>query len=160
MIRLLEDWTITAFVNISLPAMLINPVQEGEDYGKGVIFYLRENKVMGGSETFDELKVIQAIIRYRIVDSRDAFKDKPTCLWLTEHLGDAGGWSASLECVQQNVNRQEVIHNWENCTVQLLLFSGYLRRVDNIIVLRILKEGRQYDDLTEVAKLFNIHATE
>ena len=75
-------------------------------------------------------------------------------------LIDAGGWSASLERVQQNVNRQEVIHNWENCTVQLLLFSGYLRRVDNIIVLRILKEGRQYDDLTEVAKLFNIHATE
>ena len=26
--------------------------------------------------------------------------------------------------------------------------------------LRILKEGRQYDDLTEVAKLFNIHAAE
>ena len=45
MIRLLEDWTIT-LVDISIPAMLINPVQEGEDYGKGVIFYLRENKVM------------------------------------------------------------------------------------------------------------------
>ena len=48
MIRLLEDWTITALVDISLPAMLINPVKEGEDYGKGVIFYLRENKVMIG----------------------------------------------------------------------------------------------------------------
>ena len=47
MIRLLEDWTIT-LVDISIPAMLINPVQEGEDYGKGVIFYLRENKVMNG----------------------------------------------------------------------------------------------------------------
>ena len=47
MIRLLEDLTITALVDISLPAMLINPVQEGEDYGKGVIFYLRENKVIG-----------------------------------------------------------------------------------------------------------------
>ena len=29
-----------------------------------------------------------------------------------------------------------------------------------VVVLRILKEGRQYDDLTEVAKLFNIHAAE
>ena len=49
MIRLLEDWTIPASVDISLPAMLKNPVQEGEDYGKGVIFYLRENKVMNGA---------------------------------------------------------------------------------------------------------------
>ena len=24
----------------------MNPAQEGEDYGKGVIFYLRENKVI------------------------------------------------------------------------------------------------------------------
>ena len=24
---------------------LMHPVKEGEDYGKGVIFYLRENKV-------------------------------------------------------------------------------------------------------------------
>ena len=28
------------------------------------------------------------------------------------------------------------------------------------IVCRILKEGKSYDDLTEVAKLFNIHETE
>ena len=27
---------------------LMHPVKEGEDYGKGVIFYLRENKVRGG----------------------------------------------------------------------------------------------------------------
>ena len=106
----------------------MHPVQEGEDYGKGVIFYLRENKVMGGSETFDELKVIQAIIRYRIVDSRDEFKDKVTCLWLTEPLGDAGGWSASLECVQQNVNREEVIllnKIKSLCKLFSTFFSGY-----------------------------------
>ena len=30
----------------------------------------------------------------------------------------------------------------------------------HFFVLRILKEGRQYDDLPEVAKLFNIHAAE
>jgi len=61
-------------------------LKEGEDYGKGVIFYLRENKVVG------------------------------VLLW--------------------NVfNRMSIAR-------------------------RILKEGRQYDDLTEVAKLFNIHATE
>merc|ERR1712060_489426 len=61
-------------------------LKEGEDYGKGVIFYLRENKVVG------------------------------VLLW--------------------NVfNRMSIAR-------------------------RILKEGRQYDDLTEVAKLFNIHAAE
>jgi len=60
--------------------------QEGEDYGKGVIFYLRDNKVVG------------------------------VILW--------------------NVfNRMSIAR-------------------------RILKEGKSYDDLTEVAKLFNIHATE
>lgn len=38
----------------------MNPAQEGEDYGKGVIFYLRENKVIlgGGSEIFDRLLLI------------------------------------------------------------------------------------------------------
>lgn len=61
-------------------------VQEGEDYGKGVIFYLRDNKVVG------------------------------VILW--------------------NVfNRMSIAR-------------------------RILKEGKSYDDLTEVAKLFNIHAAE
>jgi len=70
-----------------IPAGAVQPdLQEGEDYGKGVIFYLRENKVVG------------------------------VLLW--------------------NVfNRMSIAR-------------------------RILKEGRQYDDLAEVAKLFNIHATE
>jgi len=69
------------------PAASSQPeLKEGEDYGKGVIFYLRENKVVG------------------------------VLLW--------------------NVfNRMSIAR-------------------------RILKEGRQYDDLTEVAKLFNIHAAE
>ena len=40
-----ENWTYI------LAMYLVHPVQEGEDYGKGVIFYLRENKVKGG-ETF------------------------------------------------------------------------------------------------------------
>jgi len=73
-------------------AAKINPgshepdLKAGEDYGKGVIFYLRDNKVVG------------------------------VLLW--------------------NVfNRMSIAR-------------------------RILKEGRTYDDLTEVAKLFNIHATE
>jgi len=73
-------------------AAKINPggaepdIKAGEDYGKGVIFYLRDNKVVG------------------------------VLLW--------------------NVfNRMSIAR-------------------------RILKEGRTYDDLTEVAKLFNIHATE
>jgi len=61
-------------------------IQDGEDYGKGVIFYLREKKVVG------------------------------VVLW--------------------NVfNRMSIAR-------------------------RILKEGKEYDDLTEVAKLFNIHETE
>jgi len=70
-----------------VPAGSAQPdLKEGEDYGKGVIFYLRENKVVG------------------------------VLLW--------------------NVfNRMSIAR-------------------------RILKEGRQYDDLAEVAKLFNIHATE
>jgi len=60
--------------------------QEGEDYGKGVIFYLKENKIVG------------------------------VLLW--------------------NVfNRMNIAR-------------------------RVLKEGKSYDDLTEVAKLFNIHAAE
>eukprot|EP00092_Neocalanus_flemingeri_P006078 GFUD01006549.1.p1 GENE.GFUD01006549.1~~GFUD01006549.1.p1 ORF type:complete len:776 (-),score=275.19 GFUD01006549.1:170-2497(-) len=73
-------------------AAKINPgnaepaLKDGEDYGKGVIFYLRENKVVG------------------------------VVLW--------------------NVfNRMSIAR-------------------------RILKEGKSYDDLTEVAKLFNIHAAE
>jgi len=61
-------------------------LKDGEDYGKGVIFYLRDNKVVG------------------------------VVLW--------------------NVfNRMSIAR-------------------------RILKEGKSYDDLTEVAKLFNIHAAE
>jgi hypothetical protein len=32
--------------------------------------------------------------------------------------------------------------------------------VDDDCTSRILKEGKKYDDLSEVAKLFNIHATE
>jgi len=70
-----------------LPAGSSQPeLKEGEDYGKGVIFYMRENKVVG------------------------------VLLW--------------------NVfNRMSIAR-------------------------RILKEGKKYDDLTEVAKLFNIHATE
>jgi len=61
-------------------------LKEGENYGKGVIFYLRDNKVVG------------------------------VILW--------------------NVfNRMSIAR-------------------------RILKEGKSYDDLTEVAKLFNIHAAE
>lgn len=61
-------------------------VPEGEDYGKGVIFYLREKKVVG------------------------------VVLW--------------------NVfNKMSIAR-------------------------RILKEGKEYDDLTEVAKLFNIHEKE
>jgi len=68
------------------PAGAEPALKEGEDYGKGVIFYLRDNKVVG------------------------------VVLW--------------------NVfNRMSIAR-------------------------RILKEGRSYDDLTEVAKLFNIHATE
>jgi len=61
-------------------------LKDGEDYGKGVIFYLRDNKVVG------------------------------VVLW--------------------NVfNRMSIAR-------------------------RILKEGKSYDDLAEVAKLFNIHAAE
>ena len=64
---------------------------------------------------------------------------------------NSGGWSAPLECVQQNVNREEVIS-------MMIMQNQKLETIS--FVLRILKEGRQYDDLTEVAKLFNIHATE
>jgi len=68
------------------PGVAEPDIKAGEDYGKGVIFYLRDNKVVG------------------------------VLLW--------------------NVfNRMSIAR-------------------------RILKEGRTYDDLTEVAKLFNIHATE
>jgi len=68
------------------PSTSDHVAKEGEDYGKGVIFYLRDNKVVG------------------------------VILW--------------------NVfNRMSIAR-------------------------RILKEGKTYDDLTEVAKLFNIHATE
>ena len=56
-----------------------------------------------------------------------------------------------MECVQQNVNREEVIS-------MMIMQNQKLETIS--FVLRILKEGRQYDDLTEVAKLFNIHATE
>merc|ERR1719186_1818702 len=68
------------------PAVADTPKAEGQNYGKGIIFYLRDNVVVG------------------------------VVLW--------------------NVfNRMPIAR-------------------------RILKEGRGYDDLTEVAKLFNIHATE
>ena len=52
---------------------------------------------------------------------------------------NSGGWSAPLECVQQNVNREEVIsmmimfgkiRNWK----QFVLFSGYWRRADNMTI--------------------------
>merc|ERR1712126_505313 len=45
----------------------------------------------------------------------------------------------------------------ENKVVGVLLWNVFNRMS---IARRILKEGRQYDDLTEVAKLFNIHAAE
>ena len=60
--------------------------QEGEDYGKGVIFYLRESKIVG-------------VVMWNVF------------------------------------NRMPIAR-------------------------RILKEGKSYDDLTEVAKLFNIHESE
>merc|ERR1712060_961882 len=68
------------------PGVAEPDIKAGEDYGKGVIFYLRDNKV-----------------------------------------------------------------------VVVLLWNVFNRMS---IARRILKEGRSYDDLTEVAKLFNIHATE
>jgi len=68
------------------PGTVDQTLKDGEDYGKGVIFYLRDNKVVG------------------------------VVLW--------------------NVfNRMSIAR-------------------------RILKEGKSYDDLTEVAKLFNIHSVE
>ena len=87
----------------------MSPDQEGEDYGKGVIFYLRENKVMNGKH----------LLHWKVKSYSSARSDstyKPTCsnepTMLKElPLIDAGGWSASLERVQQNVNCQEVIKN-------------------------------------------------
>ena len=68
------------------PSKVADVTKEDEDYGKGVIFYMRDSKIVG------------------------------VVLW--------------------NVfNRMSIAR-------------------------RILKEGKTYDDLTEVAKLFNIHETE
>ena len=43
--KIVENWKYDRHWILAM--YLMHPVQEGEDYGKGVIFYLRENKVVG-----------------------------------------------------------------------------------------------------------------
>ena len=44
--KIVENWKYDRHWILAM--YLMHPVKEGEDYGKGVIFYLRENKVRGG----------------------------------------------------------------------------------------------------------------
>lgn len=89
------------------------PPQPGEDYGKGIIFYLRDDTVVGIVmwNVFNRMQIARQVI---------------------------------LMFNKYN-NKIKVVETTSNTCTKFFLFS------------QVLKDERKYENLNEVAKLFNIH---